>query len=608
LRPGLPVPALVLLFLSALLAAPHRLGPAQAPGNPAAVFDPARTFPAADLKADLGTLWDILDEGHAALDRFTPRQDLKRMFDEAGEGIASPLTELEFCKRVLPLVAAIEDGHTRLDPSPAAERFLASEPIHGPFVLRFVGGKAFIFRNLSADPGIAAGSEILSINGLGIADVLTRLMALIPSDAGIATRKLRLLEDPWVFGRLLAIEFDRPASFRLGLRPPSDGAPREATVPGIKAAEIAAVLKERYGEPAAEVPLYELSFRDKTAVLTVRALADDGAPGRPGFPDFLKQAFADIATRQAASLVVDLRECGGGRDDYAKLLFAHVAEQPFLYYRSVEAKKDRYDFFKFTSESPADAEDFARSVRKNDRGGFDVLGYPNAGPQSPERPVFPGRAAVLIGGGSASATGEAILLFHYNRRAVFLGEESGAAYGGTTGYVVTATLPHSGLRVRLPLVLTTMVTAGYPRDRGLLPEVPVEPAIEDLLAGRDPVMDRALKFLKNDEIAAELSPIQARALIESGDKSIIILDLRTPSEFAEGHLAKALNVDFRAPDFARKMETLDRKAAYLVYGRTGGRSFAAMGLMKSMGFLRVYSLAGGYLKWQEEWNAGPAGK
>jgi hypothetical protein len=41
-----------------------------------------------------------------------------------------------------------------------------------------------------------------------------------------------------------------------------------------------------------------------------------------------------------------------------------------------------------------------------------------------------------------------------------------------------------------------MAVDGYPKDRGIVPDFPVTPTIEDLLAGRDPVMERALLFLE----------------------------------------------------------------------------------------------------------------
>jgi hypothetical protein len=65
--------------------------------------------------------------------------------------------------------------------------------------------------------------------------------------------------------------------------------------------------------------------------------------------------------------------------------------------------------------------------------------------------------------------------------------------------MVTATLPASRLRVSVPLVLYTMAVDGYPKDRGIVPDFPVTPTVEDLLAGRDVVMERALAYLEKKD-------------------------------------------------------------------------------------------------------------
>lgn len=566
-------------------------------------YDPQKTFSIDALKEDLQTLWNVLDEGHGGFDRYTARDELKRLFDEAGDGITSPLTEVDFYLRVLPLIAAVKDGHSRSGLSPEADAFLKSQAVYFPFGLRFLNDKVYIFRNLSVDSTIKEGAELLAINGMPMEDVLSRLMALMPSDAGIRTRKLRQLEFPENFGRLLALRFGRPATYLLRLGDPLGGEPREVTVPGIKGSDVVTVLHQRYPKSALEPPLYELKFRGETAVLTIRAFADEETKGRPTYPDFLKNVFIQLAEKKTRSLVIDLRDNGGGADEYGKLLFAYAADKPFLYYKALETKKDHYDLFKYTKISKADEEGLARQVKKNARGWYDVIGHPNLGPQQPRDPHFGGRVAVLINGLSFSATGESTSLFHYHHKAVFFGEECGAGYyGNTSGFSLMVTLPRTGLQIRVPLVLYTMAVDGYPQDRGIIPEVPVAPMIQDLLAGRDPVMDRALKFLNADETADDLTPAQAQALIEAHDKDphFVILDVRTPEEFAQGHLKNALNIDLRAADFAEKLGQLSTSDTYLVYCRGGVRSLRAMGLMKAEGFSRVNNLAGGYLRWQEE--------
>jgi len=80
----------------------------------------------------------------------------------------------------------------------------------------------------------------------------------------------------------------------------------------------------------------------------------------------------------------------------------------------------------------------------------------------------------------------------------------------------------------------------------------------------------------------------------------VLLDVRTPEEFEEGHLPGALNIDIRGYDFHEQIETLDNTKAYFVYCRSGGRSTAACKFMVSKGFPEVYNLAGGILAWEGE--------
>jgi hypothetical protein len=485
-------PALVVLIATALVAAA-----AQQPEAKATAFDPQNTYPVETLKADLRVLWDILEEGHGGFDRYTPLEALRKSFEAVAGGLTAPLTEFEFYARLLPLVAEIKDGHTLLALSPAAASWFDGRPVFFPFGLRFLKDKVYIFRNLSEEASVNDGAELLAVDGTAIKDVIAALVPLVPADAGIRTARLRRLENMTTFGRFLALRFGERGSRRVRIRPLEGVAPKEVTVPGITAVDTVRLLRERYPATAERRPTYELAFRGDTAVLTVRQFGDDPDKSRPRYPEFLTDAFRTLQERKTESLVIDLRGNGGGRDEYAKLLFAHVMDRPFMYYAGLETKKDRYDLFRYTGETAKDAKELAQPLRKNARGWFDVLGHPNRGLQMPAEPGFRGRVAILIDGGSFSATGETTSAFHYYQKAVFFGEECGSGYyGNTSGFMVMATLPGTGIRVRVPLVLYTMAVDGSPKDRGIVPEFPVSPTIEDLLAGRDPAMDRALAYVE----------------------------------------------------------------------------------------------------------------
>jgi rhodanese-related sulfurtransferase len=64
----------------------------------------------------------------------------------------------------------------------------------------------------------------------------------------------------------------------------------------------------------------------------------------------------------------------------------------------------------------------------------------------------------------------------------------------------------------------------------------------------------------------------------------VIIDVRTPEEFAGGHLEGALNIDVQSGDFAAEISQLDPAGDYFVYCRSGNRSGQAISQMSNMGF------------------------
>ena len=83
------------------------------------------------------------------------------------------------------------------------------------------------------------------------------------------------------------------------------------------------------------------------------------------------------------------------------------------------------------------------------------------------------------------------------------------------------------------------------------------------------------------------------------DTNVVVLDVRTASEFAEGHLERAINIDYHQGDFLEKSKAtlpLDKKIA--VYCRSGRRSAGAAGKLAEEGY-KLVNLKGGIIAWKE---------
>lgn len=99
----------------------------------------------------------------------------------------------------------------------------------------------------------------------------------------------------------------------------------------------------------------------------------------------------------------------------------------------------------------------------------------------------------------------------------------------------------------------------------------------------------------------DISAADADEVIAS-DASLVILDVRTPSEYSDGHIDNAFNVDFRADDFATNLAKLDKSKRYLLHCKSGTRSAGALQVMQEQGFENVVHMTDGFDAWKAAGN------
>lgn len=79
---------------------------------------------------------------------------------------------------------------------------------------------------------------------------------------------------------------------------------------------------------------------------------------------------------------------------------------------------------------------------------------------------------------------------------------------------------------------------------------------------------------------------------------VTIIDVRTPQEFAAGHIEGAVNYNVEGPDFLNQISTLDPTGTYAVYCQSGNRSQVAVAAMSDNGVNGIYELETGISGWQ----------
>ncbi len=485
--------------LSTLAAGPTR---AQAPALAAARPE----ISAGDAQRDLGILKRALTELHPGLTRYTTLAQIEADFAAANAVVAAGSSRAQMVLLASQLSASLHCGHTWV--SPYNQRQDVVDGVFNradklPLTLRWVEGRVLVTG--SAADGVAAGSELLAIDGRPVAAIRDALLPLLRADgrhAGAQLKRLSQLDsgpNGGAMDRLFPLLF----------------APLHAPQPGPTGARYTLTLRDHdhddSGPRVISVPAMTTADRDKTlpAAGTAWTFKVDGDTGILTLPTFafwrsefqpaafLQQTFA--ALRGVPFLVIDQRRNEGGDDAIGRALLSHLLRTPLQLAASrVESAYERVPYA------------LARYLDTWDFGFFDRTGKVTRGPGRnwllPDRPgariepqaappaPYAGRTVVLIGPQNSSA---GFLLARDIRRsgvATLLGQPTGGNLRGLNGgQLCWINLPASGVGVDIPLVAA--FTEGLPPDAGVLPDVAIAPRWADAQAGVDTEMQAARKLV-----------------------------------------------------------------------------------------------------------------
>jgi rhodanese-related sulfurtransferase len=95
--------------------------------------------------------------------------------------------------------------------------------------------------------------------------------------------------------------------------------------------------------------------------------------------------------------------------------------------------------------------------------------------------------------------------------------------------------------------------------------------------------------------SASVSNLGATEFLEKAStQDVVLIDVRTPGEFAEGNIVNALNIDVQSSSFDSQIAQLDPTKTYALYCRSGNRSGIAAEKMADAGFTSIYNATVGF--------------
>ena len=382
------------------------------------------------------------------------------------------MTREQFWLLLAPLVSSIQDGHTVI----VEPRFLLRNnttkylPIH----TAYVNGKVVVMRSV-ADVPIARGTVITSINGIDSDDVVYKLSRYA---YGSEKNRMRFAAE-WLWIGVSEV-FGGRETFALTF---ADGA--NVNVQALTLSEITA--KDRAGKigPATGIAPLELKFLEgNVAYLNASTFSYDLEKYRV----MLKDVFTRIKGSGAKHLIIDVRSNMGGNSELGDSLLNMFNAKPFKTYSSSWKRSAQY--VERMRQEGVKLHNRYLGLKAGELLNFESVTITPA--DNSRR--FSGDVYVLSGEDTFSSGLMFLGLVKDNKLAKIIGEEptTPACFAGE---LYTFKLPNSGLRMSASVKYWS-APLGCNGERTIVPDVVVKKQVEDVVTGRDRILEKTLELIR----------------------------------------------------------------------------------------------------------------
>ena len=393
--------------------------------------------------AGLSLFWSEARMGFAYFDHVPQLHWDQVYLDYLPRVMAAKSTE-DYYRVLMQLAPLLRDGHTNIYPPKELEsKFFARPPLR----TERIDGHCYVADVYSASLGrrVMRGDEILAIDGVAVDRYAKESVEPNVSSSTPQDREFRTYTYELLLG-----DAERPVSLTL-----------RAASGAVRTEEVA-----RDGYTDISYPP-QFTFRQ---IGDVAYLSVDHFESDAGYKAFEK-ALPEILSSKA--LVLDLRRNGGGSTYYGLQILSYLVPDPL----PIAKQRIRGENSWFRASGPG-------SVYWVPAPGSDQ------GPSFKRKEHFTGPVAVLVGPQTFSAGEDFVMTFDAAKRGILVG----SATAGSTGQPMSFALPGGG-SARICIKRDTYPDGREFVGRGIEPNVAVSKTAEDLRAGRDPVLDRAVAEL-----------------------------------------------------------------------------------------------------------------
>lgn len=489
-------------------------------------------IPVDQLKSDVDFTYKKLQNLHPNLYWYINKSALDFKFDSIKSTITQPITPLAFYKKLSPVVAAVRQGHTYL--YAASKRMTKKETKAlvkkgiGPFSqfdFDFFDNKLYVVNNKSYDKKIQVGSEVIAVNGTKPLDLIQEYNNYYSSDGYNTSLKNSIsgnrfssyftVENAIKDSLTYTLKYNDSIQFITIRRYKEDSIKKQkpkvrkrvTSLDRAKSRETRRKKRVNGYNPDLKNYNRNLEFMEKDssiAIMKIRSFNNGN------FRRFYKESFRKIDNYKSKTLILDLRDNGGGRLNEIVDLYSYLADSTFVFLDKSEvvSRSSLMEGAYFNGGwfgvkilkavcAPLLYSYLLLTVHKDYTGKNWYATHTRNHKLNANR--FQGKIYVLINGGSFSASSIISSNLKSSKRVSFVGEETGGAFNGTVaGFMPVLKLPHSKLKIRIGLMVMAPHHKTERKGRGIFPDKEISSTLEDRLKKNDLELNWILNDIKKE--------------------------------------------------------------------------------------------------------------
>ena len=439
------------------------------------------------LLEDLIFLFEKVEKIHPDIYGHTSQSLIDSLKQDVIYKLDKPMNSLDFARLIIPLVAALNDGHTKVDwPWKYRRDYLDNNGAIFPFDVMIRGGRIYVVNNYSADTTITTNAEILSLNGIPTKQLIKEMRRFISAeldhfrDVMIGERFGWHLWHVYGFEDIYDLEINQNRKTKV------------KRVNGVTLEELRA--KRGPIEPKPNYRYYVIN-NNTIGVIEINEMTDNNK-----FKSLLDSAFKSINEQQIRHLIIDIRQNNGGNSDLANTLFNYITDKPYKLIEEVDIKVSRAIKRNFRQNTPLLVRPLFYTVLQFNpiaraftfaRPGKTLTYSPKISKPKNVEYKFDGDVYLLTGPVTFSSAIAIAAPFKCYNMGLVIGEETGGTLSGFTN-LIDFELPNSGLQAQSSFM--RYVHPCYDgKVRGVIPDVIITPTPKELQQGYDSVINYIIK-------------------------------------------------------------------------------------------------------------------